>query len=112
MYNIRIFILWLIEYFSDHLEGWQSRSPDLNNARLISERNIAFLHRSGTMRGTLQLVRTHPMDALFFRDGSWQTVADYFFVKYGKTVQNRSWLVYIKEYPSRGVFPLELVEVF
>uniref|UniRef100_A0A1I7T481 DUF4440 domain-containing protein n=1 Tax=Caenorhabditis tropicalis TaxID=1561998 RepID=A0A1I7T481_9PELO len=104
----------LLDFLADNLEGWQTRSTDLNNARLtmIGERNIAFLHRGGTMRGTIQLVHTHPLDALFFRDGTWQTVGDYFFVKYGKTVHNRSWLVYIKEYASRGLFPLELVEVF
>uniref|UniRef100_A0A1I7TX95 SH2 domain-containing protein n=1 Tax=Caenorhabditis tropicalis TaxID=1561998 RepID=A0A1I7TX95_9PELO len=103
----------LLSYLFDHVEAWKTQPIALVNARLsaLGSRDVTFVHRRGHIKGTVQLLNRNPYDAVFLHEGQWISVKDYFYVRYGRIIDDRCFLLFIKERPDYGLFPLELVDI-
>ncbi|PIC11746.1 hypothetical protein B9Z55_028884 [Caenorhabditis nigoni] len=79
-------------FLNSRCPGWQSRSVDVVNSRLqhLGRYNISFTNRNrGPVTGTIQLVDVSPYDSVFWFgcEKRWQTVVDYFLIRYGAFVK-------------------------
>ncbi|PIC36581.1 hypothetical protein B9Z55_015515 [Caenorhabditis nigoni] len=114
----------LTAFLNTRCPGWQSRSVDVVNRRLhhLGRHQISFNHRNrGPVTGIIQLVDASPYDSVFWfgRENRWLTVADYFLIRYGETVDGRvRRIAYVhnvydedEEVEEPSLFPIEFLSI-
>ncbi|CAO4368816.1 unnamed protein product [Caenorhabditis nigoni] len=96
-----------------------NRRVDLVNQRLerLGRQNFRIVHRERPdVSGILQLVDAYPYDAFFYccKYRKFMSVADYFYIRYGRSVDDRKRVVYLRycvddsgEIEDDCLFPME-----